>query len=99
MKPPNPGPYAWVVNLLVSLASIAIGMVVIFHMADRQVVREREAREQAQADQRAQGEIARRVTCSLITAQVEVYQAEPPSSQTGIKAAKAWHDLSVQFHC
>lgn len=86
-------------NLLVTLVSIGIGMIVIFHVADKQVKAERDAREQQQATQRAQGEIARRATCSLVNAQVAVYEAEPPSSPTGVKAAKAWHDLSEQFHC
>lgn len=95
----NPGPYAWAINLLVSLVSVAIGMIVIFHIADRQVKAERAAREQQQAAQAAQGELAHRATCILINAQNDAYQAEPPNSPTGIKAAKAWHDLSVQFHC
>lgn len=90
---------AWVFNLIFSLTSVIIGMVVIFHLAGRQVEAERVAREQQQASQRAQGEIARQATCSLISAQNDAYQAEPPNSPTGIKAAKAWHDLFVEFHC
>lgn len=86
-------------NLIFSLASVIIGMVVIFHIADRQVAAERMARERQQAAQLAQGELAHRATCTLVDAQNDVYQAEPPSTPTGIKAAKAWHDLSVQFHC
>lgn len=99
MKIPQPGPYVWVYNLAITLLSIGIGMVVIFHLADRAVESERAARLQAQRDQIAQGEIARRVTCQLVTAQDDVYMDTPPSTKAGINAAKAWHNLSIQFGC
>ncbi len=99
MRFPPPGPYIWAVNLAVTLVSIAISMVVIFHLADRAVEAERAARVQAQRDQAAQAEIARQATCQLVTAQDDVYTDTPPSTPAGVKAAAAWHDLSIQFGC
>jgi hypothetical protein len=94
-----PGLYAWFFTVGATLASITLGMVVTFHLADRAVRAETAARVQAQADQARQGEVARRATCTLITAQDDVYRDTPPISPAGVNAAKAWHDLSIQFHC
>lgn len=94
-----PGFYAWLTLFGATLASLILGMVVTLSLADRQVRAERAAREQQQADQRRQGELARQASCSLITAQDDVYRDTPPISAAGRNAAKAWHDLSVQFGC
>lgn len=94
-----PGFYAWLTLFATTLISLILGMVVTFTLADRQVKAERAAREQQQADQRAQGAAALKVTCALITAQDGVYRDTPPISAAGRNAAKAWHDLSVQFGC
>jgi type VI protein secretion system component VasK len=91
--------YFWGIMMLTVVLGSGASILFSVNVNHRQVLAERHAREQQQAAQRAAAEIGRKVTCSLIQAQNAVYQAEPPSSPTGIKAAKAWHDLSVQFHC
>jgi hypothetical protein len=96
---PQPGPYIWAVNLAVTLLSIGISMIVIFHLADRAVEAERAARLQAQRDQASQAQVARRATCQLVTAQDDAFTEAPPSTEAGIKAAEAWRDLSIQFGC
>ena len=99
MRFPQPGPYVWVINLAVTLVSIAASMIVIFHLADSAVQAERAARVQVQRDQAAQDTAALKVTCQLITAQDDVYTDTPPSTRAGVKAAAAWHLLAIQFHC
>lgn len=94
-----PGIYAWASLFLATLLSLILGMVVTFHLADRQINAERTAREQQQVDQQKQAEAGRRATCILITAQVDVYTDTPPSTPAGKNAAQAWHDLFVQFRC
>ena len=98
--------YFWLVMMLTVGIASATSILISVNVNHRQVLAERKAREQQQDQQQAQqaiqlaqGEIARRVTCSLVNAQNDVYRAEPPKSPAEIRAAQAWHDLAVEFHC
>lgn len=94
-----PGRPAWLFSILFSLASVALGMVVIFHLADRQVHAERAARLQAEQLAEQQAAVNRNAICVVITAQIAVYEGNPPITDTGKSAATAWHDLGALFHC
>jgi hypothetical protein len=94
-----PGLYAWLALLGTSLASVVLGMVVTFHLADRAVKAEQAAREQAQRSQAQQAEVGRQAACEMITAQDDVYRETPPITAAGKNAAQAWHDLSIEFKC
>lgn len=94
-----PGFYAWAGLFGATIVSLVLGMVVTFHLANRQIKAERMAREQAQTAQRQQAEVGRLTACTVITAQDGVYRDTPPSTAAGRNAAKAWHDLAVQFRC
>lgn len=78
---------------------VALTLVVVLTLTNRAVNAERSARLAEQEQTRKQQEIGRRITCSLVVAQDNVFQAEPPNSPAGVKAAKAWHDLRQQFQC
>lgn len=94
-----PGLYAWFSLFAATIVSLILGMVVTFHLADRQIRAERQARVLAQQVQLQQAEAGRLTACTVIEAQDGVYQDTPPSTKAGIKAAQAWHDLSIQFRC
>jgi len=94
-----PGFYSWMTLVIANVISLTLGMVVTFTLADRQIESERAARVRAAASAAQTAELNRQATCALVAAQDEVYRETPPPSKTGQNAAKAWHDLSIQFHC
>lgn len=92
---PTPPPWVWLFCLL----STVLGMVVILHVAHRQVEVERTARLEAEQVAQRQSAANHRATCVVINAQIAVYDGDPPITATGKSAALAWHDLGALFKC
>lgn len=88
----HPGWYSWAVVVGTALTSSVLCLVVTIHMAQVSVERERKARIQSQVE-------GRRAACALIVAQDDAFRDTRPATPAGVKAAKAWRDLRIQFRC
>lgn len=88
----HPGWYSWLVVVGTSVTSSVLCLVLTLHATRASVERERQARIQSQTE-------GRRAACALIVAQDDAFSDTRPATPAGVKAARAWRDLRVQFKC
>lgn len=88
--------YAWAVLVLSVMAAVGISTYSL-NRAEGAVRAERQARLDADAARRAQGQALLGVLCDLIKRQEDVFQES--TAKVGKNAADAWHDLGVTYHC
>ena len=89
-KPTLPNWYSWVVLFAFTLGSIGISIVVNINLAERAIAADHKARADAAAQSKS-------VVCLVVTTQENVFSQS--TTDVGVKAAKAWHDLGILFRC
>lgn len=87
--------YAAVV-VFVTLVVVAVGNVLYTNYVDDR--RQASARAGVEAQRRA-GEQVKAAVCSMILANVRVYDETPPQTLAGRNLADSWNLLSKQFGC
>lgn len=87
--------YAAVV-VFVTLVAVGLGNVLYTNHVDER--RARSDREQRAANQRS-AEQTKAAVCSMILANVRVYDETPPQTTAGKNLAESWDLLSAQFGC
>ncbi len=93
------GAFRAVPTLIISLIGVflALGLTVAY-VGRVDARREASARSATEAQRRA-GEQVKAAVCSMILANVRVYDETPPSTPAGRNLAESWDLLSVQFGC
>lgn len=87
--------YAAVVVFVTMVGLFVSSIAYTNHVDER---RERSDREQRAANQRS-AEQTKAAVCSMILANVRVYDETPPQTTAGKNLAESWDLLSAQFGC
>jgi type II secretory pathway pseudopilin PulG len=86
-------------SLLLSLLGIALALGLTIAYVQRVDDRREQSARQAQEAQRRAGEQVKAAVCSMILANVRVYDETPPQTLAGKNLADSWDLLSRQFGC
>jgi type II secretory pathway pseudopilin PulG len=86
-------------SLLLSVLGIALALGLTIAYVQQVDERREQSARQAQEAQRRAGEQVRAAICSMILANVRVYDETPPQTLAGRNLADSWDALSVQFGC
>lgn len=91
---------AWVLAMMtMNIIGFGFSWTVNTHAAQRADAAAARAVAAAEKEREQRAEAGRQIVCTLVVAQDDVYLAEPPASDTGKKAAAAWHYLREQYRC